>query len=86
MYILNVSSGGVTIKRWSDEQVFPLANMADYDQFLTTEAAASGLPVEELSVAVSSSMDFPEDYTSDPVVVAFARELRPDGWLSEMRR
>jgi hypothetical protein len=84
MYILNVSPGGVTIKRWSDEKVFPLSGMLAYEAFLTAEAAAAGLPVEDLSVAVSSSVDFPEDYSNDPAVIQFARELRPDGWRSNL--
>jgi len=47
-----------------------------YRLLLESEASRLGVTVEDLTVMASSSMDFPEDFTTNPQTVQLARELR----------
>jgi hypothetical protein len=48
----------------------------DFQEFLFDEAKRLGVTFFELNIMCSSSMDFPEDHTSNPETIALARALR----------
>jgi hypothetical protein len=48
----------------------------DFDEFLCDEALRRGVTTIDLNIMCSSSMDYPEDDTSNPATIALARALR----------
>jgi len=48
----------------------------DFDQFLVSKANEAKVPVDALRVWASSTMDYPEEYTSNLETVKLAHVLR----------
>ena len=58
----------------------PISSENDLHQFLVSKANEFGVSVRDLKVAVSSSLDFPEDETEDAATIALAHEIRDLAW------
>jgi hypothetical protein len=72
MYYLSIRNDRVTVK-YDDAELRVITSARDFDEFLSLEAARLGVRREDLKVLASSSMDFPEDETSNPETIALAR-------------
>src|SRR5262245_35192122 len=48
---------------------------ANYEDFFLKAAAAFSIETEDLQLLCSSSIDFPEEFTSDPAVLALVKRL-----------
>lgn len=81
-YLLSVIDGKVRISAlgWPKAQDPRIVtSVEDFDQFMASEAQRLGADLNDLRVSVSSTMDFPEEYTSDPETLALVKALRdPD--------
>lgn len=53
----------------------PVLSAADFDAFLTSKANEAGVTVDDLSVMISSTLHFPDEWTKNPETIALAREL-----------
>jgi hypothetical protein len=51
-------------------------SVVDFSTFMIERSEKAGVLVDDFIVMCSSSMDFPEEYTSDKNVIKLARELR----------
>jgi hypothetical protein len=78
MYILSIHNDRVIVRNYTP---LVITSARDFGEFLISEAARHGVNPDDLIVAVSSTMDFPEEATSNPETIALARELRgPKPW------
>ena len=75
---LNKSRGKVTARyRDCANAVFrDLNSIEDYNALVHGCATMWGVPVCEVAIVCSSTIDFPEEYTSDPDTIALCRSLR----------
>ena len=75
-FILTVKSDGVDVNYdgRSLGQCFRTWN--DLKAFLACKAVEYGIATKDFKVMVSSSMDFPHEYTDDPEVIALAKMIR----------
>jgi hypothetical protein len=74
-FFLTTTSEGVFCH--AHDTTFVVESAEALNTFLTDRAKALGLPDRhELTVMCSSSMDFPEDETDDPQLIALARKIR----------
>lgn len=53
-----------------------LANITEFDAFVEERAQEWGVPVEEISLMLSSTIDFPADYTDNKETLALCRYIR----------
>lgn len=54
-----------------------ISSLEDMRQFFTSKAKEFGLPdADHLNIMCSSSLDFPDEYTTDPAVVEMANTIR----------
>jgi hypothetical protein len=78
MYFLPVENDHVVVKCYAPRVI---TSVSDFDEFLSLEAARLGVSPEDLKVFASSTMDFPEEYTSNSETIALARAARgPSPW------
>ena len=82
-YSLNVDAEGVYV-RYVDAPNQPfdkhlrkrIKSMDEFISFLQSRLNQFKLHPDQLIIMASSSMDFPQDYTKDPAVIALANEMR----------
>jgi hypothetical protein len=74
MYILSIRNDQVTVK-YDNAEPQVITSVRDYHEFLCLEAARLGVRPRDLSVFGSSSMEFPQDDTSNPETIALARAV-----------
>jgi len=75
MLYLTINNDRVQISRGHDD-AFPytLKSVADFRQYLRHESL-HGPARDDLPVYRSSSIDFPEEFTTNPATIALAKEL-----------
>ena len=64
----------------SDKTSRVVSSGNDLHRFLDSKANEFGVSKRDLTVAVSSSLDFPEDETDDAATIALAHEIRDPDW------
>jgi hypothetical protein len=74
-YFLSIDKNKVKISRYTGGPGRIVKSLADFNEYMAAEAKMSGVKVEDIPVMKSSSIDFPEDFTNDPKVIALAKEL-----------
>ena len=76
-YFMSIKNDRVEItKGHRDASPYIVKSADDFYGYMAAEAKRLGIAVEDLRVTASSTMDFPEEWTDDPKVIAMARELR----------
>jgi len=80
-YILTFEKGQLVVVaehlRCDDESPRAvITSRQDFNDYMAAEAARMGTHPDMLNVFVSSTLDFPEDFTTDPATIALAEELR----------
>lgn len=55
-------------------------NTGNWLQSMGSKCASFGVPVRDLAVRVSSSLDFPDDETEDTATIALAHQIRDGDW------
>jgi hypothetical protein len=77
-YILSIENDQVVVKYFGPRVI---TSVRDFHEFLSLETARLGVSPDELKVFASSTMDFPEEYTSNPETIVLARAVRgPSPW------
>ncbi len=74
-YVVSIEQNQIVISRGLERHLTPITSIDDYYTYFENEGKRLGCRVEDLQVYNSSTMDFPEDSTSNPTVLALAREL-----------
>lgn len=59
-----------------EKKVTPIESKEDLIALLARTAADCGIPEEDLIVLSSSTLDFPDEYTTDPAVLKLAAWVR----------
>lgn len=67
---LTLRLGGKEVNRW------PVNSLEELNTTLEKVMAEAGLNANDAVVMCSSSLDWPEDYTADPVVIALCDKIR----------
>jgi len=81
MYVVSIENDKVVISRgiisrgYDSTQLTTITSVEDYYKYFEDEANRIGCSVEHLTVYNSSTMDYPEDSTSDPDTLALVRTL-----------
>jgi hypothetical protein len=77
MYVVSLIDNQVTINDWNDRKTI-ITSADEYYNFFDSEAKRLDKTVDGLEVFFSSSMDYPEDDTNDPKILALVQELKGD--------
>ena len=75
-YFLSIKNDRVEIVQ-SHRDAFPyiVKSVADFNDYFAQEAKRLGFPSSLLDVRKSSSIDFPEEFTSNPETIELAKAL-----------
>lgn len=76
MYFLEIKDDRITIGRSGDAFPYTVKSVADFRDYLTHEGNRIGVKPEAVLVCASSTLDFPEEFTSNPETIKLARALR----------
>jgi hypothetical protein len=74
-YFLAIKNNRVEISRYGVSTRI-VKSVADYNEYIAGEAKRSGCKAEDVPVFASSSMDLPEEFTSNKDTIALAKALR----------
>jgi len=73
-FFLTIENDAVVVK--TDYVAQAVASEAELAAFIASSAKAAGVANEDLSVLASSSLDFPEEFTSNKATIALAKALK----------
>ena len=73
MYMLTIQDDAVVVQ--SDYETKVVASFPELQVYLAAEAKKAGVLVDDLEVMSSSSIDFPEEWTSDKATISFAKAI-----------
>jgi hypothetical protein len=73
-YFLTIQEDAVVIR--NGDCIIPLSSQEDFAAFLRNEAKTHHIAISDVPIFASSSMDFPEEFTSNPATIALAKALR----------
>jgi len=76
-FLLTIDADKLVVRY--DGTTRPVASVDNLLAFLRSKAHEAGVPVDDLIVMTSSTLDFPEKYTRDDVVIEMARQIRSGG-------
>ena len=77
MYVLSVEPDCVVINDWLDRRTV-IKSLDHFNEFMSSEAARLNRDLCDIPVYNSSTMDFPQDSTSNPQVLRLVAELNGD--------
>jgi hypothetical protein len=76
-YYLNIGiTGKLTATDQHTGRVTVINTVDEYNVYFQTQAAYTGIAIEDLRIMASSSLDFPDEYTSDAKVIALCDAIR----------
>jgi len=73
-YFLTVENHQIVLK--TGDRSIPIPDRETFDRIMIREATAKGIPVDDLQVMASSTLDFPEEFTHCFATITLARSLR----------
>ena len=71
MYVLFIENDRVQVHR-DDTSLYMVKSVDDFDNYMQQEASRLGVKREDLEVAFSSTIDFPEEFTTNADTIAHA--------------
>lgn len=73
-FYLTIQSGSLVVEM--DEVRRQIVDLDDFWHFFRQKAEELDIPLKDLEIYCSSSIDYPEESTTDPVVIDICRQLR----------
>lgn len=73
-YIIAIENDTVVVV--SSYETKPVASLAELQGYMAEQAKRAGVLVDELNVMASSTIDFPEEWTSNKQTIALAKALK----------
>ena len=74
MFYLTIELGVLVVKWGTNTQV--IDNVDDYQDFFRSKANEFGVQVTDFYIMASSTVDFSDEYTNDPDVIALCDAIR----------